>query len=313
MAWYGTKKASKLPSMDKSRILVFDVETTGLSATLDEIIQITILNGYGNELFSSYIKPTRHKVWTEAQRVNGIRYSMLKDAPTFKQVKKKIQKIFNNALLVVGYNVGFDIEFVEAAGIVVGGTRFDVMTAFASYRKNIEHSFYKTCKLSECAEYFGYSFDPHNASEDARATLYCFDALIADKRFTTYKREEKKQLQKREEKKQLQNETPVSKKKTRFTVAFKGGWNQSILLGLILFVIGITVLVMLSNIVPKDMEAVQRLFFYIKENFTSDPKIIISVIVAVIGGLMVIVRILRMIIMFPKWVLVHVQRLFKHF
>ena len=67
MAWYGTKKASKLPSMDKNKIIVFDVETTGLSPTVDEIIQITILNGYGNEIFSSYIKPTRHKVWTEAQ------------------------------------------------------------------------------------------------------------------------------------------------------------------------------------------------------------------------------------------------------
>ncbi len=57
MKWYGTGKAAKLASMDKSRILVFDVETTGLSPTLDEILQITVLDGYGSELFSSYIKP----------------------------------------------------------------------------------------------------------------------------------------------------------------------------------------------------------------------------------------------------------------
>lgn len=304
MPWYATKKASKLPSMDKSKILVFDVETTGLSATLDEIIQITILDGYGCVLFSSYIKPTRHKVWPGAQRTNGIQYSMLKDSPTFKKVKNGIQEIFNNASLVVGYNVDFDIDFVEAAGIIVGGTRFDVMTAFASYRADIEHSFYRRCKLTECAEYFGYSFNPHDATEDAKATLHCFNSLIADERFTTYKRNEKKQLQ---------EEKPAIKKRTRFTVAFKGGKLRSIIVGLILFVAGIMFICLMSNIMPKDLDTVIKLLLYVRDNFKSDPKIIICTLAAVVGGLMVIVRIIRMIIMFPKWVVVHIQRLFKRF
>ena len=63
MSWYATKKASKLPYMNKNEILVFDLETTGLEAAVDEILQITILDGYGSELFSSYIKPTRHRIW----------------------------------------------------------------------------------------------------------------------------------------------------------------------------------------------------------------------------------------------------------
>ena len=304
MSWYGTKKASKLPAMDKSRILVFDVETTGLSPILDEIIQITVLNGYGRELFSSFIKPTRHKVWTEAQRVNRIRYSMVKNAPTIKKAKKELQEIFNNALLVVGYNVDFDIDFIEAAGIVVSGTRFDVMTAFASYRASVEHSFYRECRLTECADYFGYSFTPHDASEDARATLHCFDSLINDKRFTTYEPKKRKQLQE-------VMPPPTVKKKTRFTVAFKGGKWRSILLGLLLFVIGVTALAMLSNIIPKDVEAVRKLLLYVRENITSDPRIVISTVVVVIGALMVIVRILRMIIMFPKRIVVHVRRFVK--
>ena len=35
MGWHATKKASKLPDMDKSKILVFDVETTGLEPSID--------------------------------------------------------------------------------------------------------------------------------------------------------------------------------------------------------------------------------------------------------------------------------------
>lgn len=304
MSWYGTKKASKLPSMDKSRILVFDVETTGLSAVLDEIIQITILNGYGNVLFSSFIKPTRHKIWTEAQRINGIRYEMVKNSPTFKKVRKEIQELFNNALLVVGYNVNFDIEFVEAAGIVISGTRFDVMTAFASYRAGVEHSFYRESRLTECARYFDYSFNPHDASEDARATLHCFDKLIADERFTTFKLKKKDQLEK---------EKPVVKKRTGFTIAFKGGKLRSILIGLLLFIIGISFLSIISVIPLTSVNAIKRLFFYVRDNLTSNPIILVCAVLVVIGGLMVIVRIIRMVIMIPKWIVVHIQRLYKRF
>ena len=70
MTWYATKKASKLKSLDKSKILVFDTETTGLGATVNEILQITILDGNGSILFDSYIKPKAKKSWPSAQIIN---------------------------------------------------------------------------------------------------------------------------------------------------------------------------------------------------------------------------------------------------
>ena len=191
MAWYATKKASKLPSLDKSKILVFDTETTGLEPTVDEIIQITILDGYGTALFNSYIRPKHHRSWKVAEAVNHINYQMVKDKPFFSDVRAEIQSLFNNASLVVGYNVNFDINFVQAAGIVVSGQIFDVMTAFASYRAGVDKTFYRKCKLKECADYFGHYYNPHNSTEDARATLACFDSLINDPRFVAYKPQEK--------------------------------------------------------------------------------------------------------------------------
>ena len=304
MSWYATKKASKLPYMNKNEILVFDLETTGLEAAVDEILQITILDGYGSELFSSYIKPTRHRIWPGAQRVNGIRYEMVKDAPTFRKVRKEIQEIFNKAQLVVGYNVGFDIEFVEAAGIVVSGKRFDVMTAFASYRAGIEHSFYRKCSLVKCADYFNYSFTPHDSYEDAKATLYCFDCLISDERFTTFKRREKKELQ---------AEYPVEKKKIGFSIAFRGGFLPAVFWRLIFVLAGIAVISRLSGIVPKDIESLRMMFFFIKDNTRKDPKILVASVVVVLGALAIIVRILQKIILIPKWIVVHIQRFIRRF
>ena len=302
MSWYGTRKASKLSSMDKSRILVFDVETTGLSPTLDEILQITLLDGNGYELFSSYIRPVRHKVWVKATRIHGITWDDVKNSPTFAKVRKEIQEIFNNALLVVGYNVGFDIGFVEAAGVVVSGTRFDVMTAFASFRAGVNHSVYRRCKLSECAEYFGYSFNPHNSSEDAHVTLRCFNALIEDERFTAYKLKEKKQLQK---------EAPPEKKKTRLTFAFKRGKWRSICIGLLLVVAGTGVLLSNAKIAVKDWSNVKSVLLLIRDNFTSNPQVMVSTIAVVVGGFMVITRLLRMVILFPMWIIVHVKRIIR--
>lgn len=194
MSWYATKKASKLPSLDKRKILVFDTETTGLEPAVDEILQITILDGYGRTLFDSYIRPKHHKSWKAAEAVNHISYQMVKDMPSFSEVRSRIQDLFNKASLVVGYNVNFDINFVQAAGIVVSGQVFDVMAAFASYRAGVDKTLYRRCKLRECAEYFGHCYSPHDSSEDASVTLSCFNSLISDSRFTTYKAKEKKRV-----------------------------------------------------------------------------------------------------------------------
>ncbi|WP_049945203.1 3'-5' exonuclease [Butyrivibrio sp. AC2005] len=300
MSWYATKKASKLPMMDKSRILVFDVETTGLSDVLDEILQITILDGYGTELFSSYIKPERHRIWPEAEIINGIKWEMVKDAPSFESVKKQIQGLFNNADLIVGYNVGFDISFVEAAGIIVGGKRFDVMTAFASYRAGIDHSFYRKCKLIECAEYFGYCFNAHDSNEDARATLYCFDALIADERFTTYKKRDKEQVQ-----------TEITeKKKTKVTFEVGGRLFSSLFVSLVMAIFGIIALMVLSGIIPKSISDLEALCAFCKNNLLKNIKIPVAILIFAAGTIGSIIRIFRMIIRLPRRIIVQVQRLF---
>ena len=97
------------------------------------------------------------------------------------------------------------------------------------------------------------------------------------------------------------------------TLMITGGKLRSILLGLILIAAGITGLSLMSNIMPKDLEAIRQLVFYVRDNFRSDSKIIISSIVAIVGCLMVIPRIILTIIMFPKWLIVHFQRLFTCF
>lgn len=52
--------------------IVIDTETTGLDADTDELLQVSIIDGQGNTLFNSYIKPLFTENWDGAMAVNHI-------------------------------------------------------------------------------------------------------------------------------------------------------------------------------------------------------------------------------------------------
>lgn len=294
MSWYATKKASKLPALDKRKILVFDTETTGLEPTLDEILQITILDGYGSKLFDSYIRPKRHKSWKQAEKINGISYEMVKDKPSFSDVRSEIQRLFNDALLVVGYNVNFDINFVQAEGIVVSGQIFDVMTAFASYRAAVDHGFTRWCKLKECAEYFGHYYSPHDSAQDAEATLACFNSLISDPRFTTYKARERKQLKDKDDGGTLP-------RKTSFSIQLSTHKRHSMAFyGICLTCAAEVLLCILRNTVVVDYMEYASWMLNIQDHWNADRLGSILYILIGAGGLLTLIGIIRLILRLPR-------------
>lgn len=185
--WYDKDDISQLTNVNPEKIIVFDTETTGLNPYgNDEILQIAIINGNGEELFNSYIKPDARRTWTKASEVNGITPRMVKDSPHFSDVQDTIQDIFNNAEVIVGYNVEFDIRFINASGIKLKKRVkiFDVMKEYAVVRGIIgNYGDYSWCKLEQCASAYNYKFDAHDASEDAKATLHCYKSLLSDKRY----------------------------------------------------------------------------------------------------------------------------------
>ena len=171
-----------------SRVVVLDTETTGLTIGNDEILSVAFVDGHGNALFSSYVKPTRHKFWPEAQMINHISPYTVADAPTIEQLYPQITGFFSRDVLIVGYNVSFDLGFLFNADVFAWSDMketFDVMREYA--RVHGEQRWgsggYRYSKLAECAQHYGYSFDAHDALEDARATSYCFRALLCDQAY----------------------------------------------------------------------------------------------------------------------------------
>lgn len=171
-----------------NKILVFDVETTGLDSEKDEILQFSASDGSGKELMNMYFKPERHFSWMEAENINHISPDMVKDCPCIKEKLDEIQKLFDNAELYVTYNGQFDRAFLDAIGVknvldLKDKREFDVMIAFAEIYGdwNDYYNSYKWQKLIKAASYYGFDwekYDAHNSMSDVIATLFVFNKII---------------------------------------------------------------------------------------------------------------------------------------
>jgi DNA polymerase-3 subunit epsilon len=175
-------------SSHSQKILVLDAETTGIpmsfdnSSTIDhEILQLAMIDGKGQILFNEYFKPEKHKVWPEAETINGITPPMLKDKLSVANYTNVIQSHIDTADLLIAYNFEFDYIFLRSIGINFVGKQYcDVMKRYALLRGKYE----KYVSLKTCAKQLGYSFDnTHDAVSDAKATLFCFMRLNKNESF----------------------------------------------------------------------------------------------------------------------------------
>lgn len=166
----------------ENKYIVLDTETTGLNAAEDELLQVSIIDNEGVVLFDSYIRPTQHTEWAEAERVNHITPEMVDNSPTIEEVMPEINNILKRYDKIVGYNVRFDADFLKHNGAeFADNTNFvDSMKIFSLYFSADN----KRCKLTEAADYFCYDWseheEAHNSLGDCYATLYVYKKLTTD-------------------------------------------------------------------------------------------------------------------------------------
>ncbi len=97
------------------RIIVFDCETTGIDFTRDQVIELCVQHGLDETAHSRTwrIKPAV-AIHPAAQAVHGISMAELASCAPFGEYADEIAAVFANADVIVGYNLSFDIDMLQA-------------------------------------------------------------------------------------------------------------------------------------------------------------------------------------------------------
>lgn len=171
------KKINDLISLDKP-LIIFDLETTGLSINLDRIIEIAYLKIMpacagrpdGEILKGDWLINPEMKIPAEAFAIHGISDEKVKDAPTFKAKAEEFFNIFNDCAYS-GFNVfNFDLPMLKReflrAGLDFDYTNAKVIDAKVIYHKMEPRDLAAAYKFYCKKEHV----DAHNALADVEAT-----------------------------------------------------------------------------------------------------------------------------------------------
>lgn len=151
--------------------IYLDTETTGLSED-DEIVEIAIVDDDGTPLLNTLVKPVNHSTWDEAENIHHITPAMVKNAPTYDEIKDKIREIVTGQEVVI-YNADYDRQYLGPE--LESAKRIECcMLCFAVHygEYNPYHDNYRWQKLKTAAEYVMYQWEgkAHRALADTLAT-----------------------------------------------------------------------------------------------------------------------------------------------
>ena len=159
--------------------IIFDIETTGLDSSYDEIIEIGAIRIENNKVvskFQSLVKPNI-EIDDYISELTGITNDMVKDAPKIEDVLPQFMEFVGNEILI-GHNVNFDINFIydnlyRNNYKVLKNDFIDTMRLARKLLPELPHH-----RLIDLADYFNIDFsNNHRALRDCEITLSIYENL----------------------------------------------------------------------------------------------------------------------------------------
>ena len=179
----GAVKGEESQSFD-GEFVVFDLETTGLSASSDRITEIGAVKVRGGEIvdvFNIFVNPGLH-IPEKITQLTSITDAMVKDAPDEAEALKLWEQFCPENAILVAHNADFDCSFMSAAYArqqkPFRNTYIDTVTISRSLYKEL-----KNHKLDTVAEHLKVGeFHHHRACDDAETLAKIFLRMMQDMR-----------------------------------------------------------------------------------------------------------------------------------
>lgn len=160
--------------------VVFDLETTGISAAHDQVIEISAIKvqcGLVTGEFSTLVNPQMPIPW-QASQVNGITDNMVAGSPVFREALAEFLK-FTEDFVLVGHNIqAFDMKFLYRDARlfwnrVPDNDYIDTLHMARRVLPQLRHH-----RLVDLADYYGLSTDgAHRALADCRMNQQVYEFM----------------------------------------------------------------------------------------------------------------------------------------
>jgi DNA polymerase-3 subunit epsilon len=149
-------------------IVIVDVETTGMSPVRGRVIEIACIrieHGKETDRFVSLVDPEQ-RVGLQIEAITSITDSMLRGAPTFSQIAKRVDEIFEGAVLCA-HNARFDYGFIKAEMERAGYVFKKTLLCTAKLSRSLFKEYQKH-DLSSIIDRYGFTCEArHRAEGDA--------------------------------------------------------------------------------------------------------------------------------------------------
>ena len=160
--------------------VVIDIETTGLQAANDEIIEIAALkiaDGVEMDSFSSLVR-TEKRLPVTITQLTGITQEMLDDQGKELQTALKDFLTFIGKNKIICHNLAFDFSFLQKACRKNGYSAINNRSedTMKTARKKLDEV--SDYKLSTLASYFGLEEQRHRALDDCRLLFQVYEKIL---------------------------------------------------------------------------------------------------------------------------------------
>jgi DNA polymerase-3 subunit epsilon/ATP-dependent DNA helicase DinG len=152
-----------------------DLETTGLNANSDTIIELGAVRFRGDQIldrYQTFVNPGR-RIPPFIQQLTSITPAQIERAPTFNQVADQFADFIGDAP-IVGHNVAFDIGFLRSHHLPLANPNYNTWDLASIFLPTLPEY-----NLSALATRLGLDHSQaHRASADAEITAHVFHRLL---------------------------------------------------------------------------------------------------------------------------------------